>query len=379
MQVFKLFMLILKKKLPLSVTIMIVFMLLYAGMAFLDDNDDKFTESKLDIVINDLDDTPESRALTEFIGKKHNIVTPTMPLKDALYFATVDYSLTINKGYSEKLTSDDTSGMFVEQHVYDSYSVAYMSSWLDEYVSCVRACTASGESLTDAISSAEEAMTLYTEVTYMSSDAGNANGMTSGSGFFRYLPFIFLSLMITVLSSVMMSINDKEVRFRTNCSKIRTTSFVLQILAGSVVYVLAVWVVFMLLGMAFSGGIYSGTAWLNVVNSGIFAVISAFIAVLISLLLRTQASLNLVCNTLSISMSFLCGVFIPQSLLGDTVLSIGRFFPAFWYVKVSNMLTGAELYSSAKVTQYMLIEVCFAAAIGAAVLLVYKLKVRSSE
>ena len=379
MQVFKLFMLILKKKLPLAAVFVVVFILLFLGFMFMDKGDKKFSECKLNIVITDNDNTPESKALTEFIGKKHNIVTPNMALKDALFFGTVDYSLTINEGYSEKLAAGETEELFTGQHVYESYSVAYMGSWLDEYVSSVRACTASGEDVQDAVKSAEEAMSVNTEVTMLSSDAGNANGVSSGNGFFRYLPYNLLSLMIAVLSPVMIAINSKEVRFRTNCSNVRPTSLIMQILAGSVVYVLAIWTLFMIIGMVLKGGIYKGVVWLNVLNSGIFAVIAAFIAVLVSLMLNSTDSVNLVCNVVSLSMSFLCGVFIPQSMLGDTVLSIGRFFPVFWYVKISDMLTGAELYDASKVAQYMLIEAGFALAIGAAALLVYKLKLRSGE
>ncbi|SFC29063.1 ABC transporter permease [Ruminococcus albus] len=379
MQVFKLFMLILKKKLPLALTFVVAFMGLYLGLTFIDKGEEKFTESKLNIVITDNDNTPESKALMEYIGKKHSIVTPTMPLKDALYFATVDYALTINKGYAEKLAEGGTDGMFVSKHVYDSYSVAYMGSWLDEYVSCVRACMASGEDISEAIKSAEEAMDINTEVTMVSSDAGNANGFMTGSGFFRYLPYILLSLMIAVLSPVMISINSKEVRFRTNCSNVRPTSCVLQILAGSVVYVLVIWLLFTALGMICIGGVYKGIIWLNVLNSAIFAVIAAFIAVLVSMLIRSHDSVNLVCNIVSLTMCFLCGVFIPQSLLGDTVLSIGRFLPAYWYVKVSNMLTGADVFNASKAMQYLLIEAGFAVALGIIATLLYKTKLRSAE
>jgi ABC-2 type transport system permease protein len=185
--------------------------------------------------------------------------------------------------------------------------------------------------------------------------------------------------MISVLSPVMMSINSKEVRFRTNCSSVRPLSFMLQILLGCVFYVLAIWVIIIATGAVLDSGSYSGNGWLNLVNSGIFAVVSAFIAVLVSILLPSQQTVNLACNVIGLVMSFMCGVFVPQSMLGNTVLSIGKFLPAFWYIKVSDMLTGAQVFNASKAAQYMLIEAGFAVALGIIAMLLYKTKLRSNE
>ncbi|MBO4867343.1 MAG: ABC transporter permease [Ruminococcus sp.] len=379
MQVFKLFMLILKKKIKLIILFTVIFMVFFLGFFFGGNTEDKFTESRLKITITDNDNTPESKALIEYIGTKHDIVTSNIDMKDALFFGTVDYELTINNGYARNLADGKTEGLFTSRHVYNSYSVAYMSSFLDEYISCVRACTAAGDDMTYAVKKAADAMDTNTEVTMITSEAGNINGLMSGKGFFRYLPYIFLSLMICVLSPVMMSINSKEVRFRTNCSAVRPVSFMMQILLGCVIYVLAIWVLFMTLGILLDKSAFSGSGWLNIVNSGVFAVISAFIAVLVSMLLPSQQTVNLASNVISLVMSFMCGVFVPQTMLGDTVISIGKFLPAFWYIKISDMLTGAQIFNASKAAQYLLIEAGFAVALGIIATLLYKTKLRSAE
>ncbi len=75
-------------------------------------------------------------------------------------------------------------------------------------------------------------------------------------------------------------------------------------------------------------------------------------------------------------MSFLCGVFVDQSLLGDSVLSIARFLPAYWYVRANNMLSGIsdEAYSVNSFMSFLGIEAIFAAALFAVVLIINKSK-----
>ena len=46
----------------------------------------------------------------------------------------------------------------------------------------------------------------------------------------------------------------------------------------------------------------------------------------------------MISNILGLGMSFLCGIFVPQSMLGEKVLAIGRFLPAYWNVRIVNML-----------------------------------------
>ena len=151
MQVFKLYMKILKSKLPTLMIYFVLFTILCIASTVGSSTEEKFEDSKLDICVTDLDNTPESKALTDYIAKKHNIVEPKMDIKDALYYMSVDYSLTIKEGYAEKLASGDAEDIFEGEYVHESYSVAYMGSFLDEYVSCVRACAAGGEDMSEAV------------------------------------------------------------------------------------------------------------------------------------------------------------------------------------------------------------------------------------
>lgn len=54
---------------------------------------------------------------------------------------------------------------------------------------------------------------------------------------------------------------------------------------------------------------------------------------------------NAIVNTVSLGSSFLCGVFVQQELLGETVPSIARFLPAYWYVKAVD-ISGTWFHST---------------------------------
>ena len=130
------------------------------------------------------------------------------------------------------------------------------------------------------------------------------------------------------------------------------------------------------LSVVINGGMFTGKAWLAVLNSFIFTLVSAGIAILTASLTNEPRYVALVANIVPLSMSFLCGIFVEQSLLGEKVLAFSRFLPAYWYIKATDMLAFSS-DASFDTTEFMSclgIEALFAVALFALILFVNKYK-----
>jgi len=379
MQVFNAFMKVLKKHLGAAMIWVVIFLIISFTVA---NNADvgklKFESTKMDICVFDEDNTEASKSLTEFLGKKHNIVTIENDkdhILDALYYGRADYIMTIKEGYGQKLAAGDTEDLFTSYHVHDTYEATLAENLANEYVGTVNAYLTGGADMSSALTKAEKALSREVKVTTESFDEGKESGGPDEKFFyFQYLPYVFISVMIVALCPVLLKLNQKEIRHRTNCSCITARSQSAQIILGSTVFVLAVWLVFMIAAAVMFGGMYTGRMWYAVLNSFIFIVISTGIAILISVFSPAENVVNVIANIIGLGMSFLCGVFVDQNLLGDGVLSAARFLPAFWYVKANDMLAGTtgEVFSKSKLFEYMGIEALFAVAIFAVVIVVMK-------
>lgn len=340
----------------------------------------KFEDTKIDICVFDEDNTEESKALTEFLSKKHNIINVENnkdDILDALYYGRADCVMTIKEGYGQKLAAGDTEALFTSYHVHDSYEATLAENLVDEYVGAVNAYLVSGEEISSALTKADKAMSKEVKVTAETFDEGKENsGANDFYFYFQYLPYVFISVMIAALCPVLLKLNKKEIRHRTNCSCITARSQSAQIILGSCVFVLAVWLIFIIAGMALLGEMYSGRWWYAVLNSFMFVIISAGIAILISAFSPEERVVNVIANIIGLGMSFLCGVFVPQHLLGDGVLNAARFLPAFWYIKANDMMSGSsgEVFTKSRFFEYFGIQALFAAVIFAVVLVVMKVK-----
>lgn len=382
MQVFKAMLKVMRKRLPSAMIYIIVFVVISIIVTNASTKDNKFEVTKLDICVFDEDDTPESRALIDFIGKSNDIdeiENDRDTIIDSLYYKRVNYALIIKKGYAERLAAGDTADLFGSYHIDENYSVVYMGQLLNEYTTSVKAYLTMGRTLDEAIRSAEEALSQNTEVDMLRVDKGGSSHFSVDfAGYFQYMPYILIAAVFTVVCQVLVTMNNKDIRYRTNCSCIAPSKYTFQMFMGSAVFVLAVWLLLIVIGAILNKEMYTGRAWYAVLNSFIFSVVVTAISVFISSFEPKENVLNLITQVLSIGMSFLCGIFIPMEVLSDRVLAVARFLPAYWYVRANNMIADIEPFNRSSVIQCLLIEAGFAVMLILLTLLVRKLKYSGS-
>ena len=380
MQVFKAFFKVLRKNSMTAVIFIGIFLLISVMSAT--QKADIGIRVDIRMAVFDEDCTPESEKLTELLGEKYTLRDAKNDkdyITDMLYYEAADYALVINRGYSEKLANGDTSGLFSSYHMHDSYGAVIVEQFLDDYAATVSAYTAAGLPLDKAIENAGADLLTETEVTIETFDDSNNDYSSSFSSYFKYMPYILISAILSALCPVLMIMNRKDIRYRTNCSSVAPNSYTFQIFAGGAVFVLAVWLIFIVAGLIIYGGIFRGKAWTAVLNSGLFALITTAMAVLIASIISSQKILTLIVQILGLGMSFLCGIFVPQSMLSDGVLAVGRFLPTYWYIYLNDMLSGAAVYSSEKAAMCLLIEAGYAAALLLVTLLIRRLRYSSSQ
>ena len=353
MQVFKLFFKVARSKAGIGLLYLVVFLLICFPMVHSTQEQTSFRESSLSIFIQDEDQTEASRMLIEKLAEKNTIIQKDMDrrdIMDALYYETVDYSLVIRKGYSDLLadTSEQarSAELFDSFHMHDSYSVAMMEMALNEYVRSVRAWIAAGSSLPEALAKVAKTQPAEAKVEIVSDQKESASVRDypeSFSVYFRMLPYLFIAVMVNVLCPILRAMNQTEQRHRIECSSIPLTGRFSQIFIGSAILVIFIWLVFMIAGMPLYGGIYRGTnCWLAVLNSLILALVAAMFAIFLASFNPSATVVGMIAQAVGLGMSFLCGAFVPQSLLGDGVLTFAKILPVYWYERANDILSGAQ-------------------------------------
>ena len=381
MQVFKAFLKVLRSKFGAAIIYIVLFFLVGILMTKSGTDESVWEKSKMKLVIEDLDDTPESRALTEFISKDNTIIPAFAnedDLTDAMYYTTVDYAVTIPKGFSERLAAGETEGIFECRHIHESYAQVNIQMQLEKYINTVAAYQALGKSTQEASQAAVAALSKEANVELLQKENETKGENSELLTFFRYMPYILLSVIMNTLSPAMIAMNRKDFRYRTDCSGISPHSYTMQIFGASALYVGGIWAVFTLAGGIINGTMYTGRLWLAVLNALLFALFSAVLAIFVSEFSPSDNVVSILTQVATLGMCFLCGVFISQSLLGSGVLSAAKFLPAYWYIRVICMLSGELAFDAGEVALALGIEAGFIAVFVLLAVLVRRSRVSSA-
>lgn len=355
MQVFKTYFRIAKKQLHGA----LIYIVIFAAIMFMmssfssEEASTRFQSSSLYITVIDEDQTEASEALISYLESIHNIVElpddTQETLFDSLYYGKISYVLTIPSGYSGRLSDLNTEELITGSKLNNSARGYFIDQQISEYLNNVTLYLSGGYTLTEALTKTAAAFEGEPEVDLIDFDTKTETAVNSMMVyFFQFFPYIFLSVLILGMCPILIVFHQKELRCRIQCSSLSQRSKNLQLTMGCIVYTFLLWLLFMLAALVFYGpsDLLSHQGLLLIGNSAAFLPVGVAITLLLGTLIssnnknNTTNVLNMVANVIGLGMSFLCGIFVPQYLLGDAVLAIAHFLPAYWYVRNSNMIGG---------------------------------------
>lgn len=382
MQTFKTFFKIAWRHLPSISLYFIIYAIITFTLGNLSqtDLDSKFKSEELDICVIDEDNSTASKALVEYLDSKHNIVdleNKADVLQDNLYYRYINYVLTIPEGFEDNLTSGMQEGLLTNVKVPGSTAGYYIDQQTNQYLNSIQIYIAGGYSLENAISETNKNIENCSKVETINFDDTNNSKNTKIFYFYQYLPYIFIVILLCGLAPIIIIFNKKELQERINCSALSHTNRNLQLATCCFIYSFLVWFIYLIMAFAAYGSkIFETNSLYAMLNSFVFILFAAGITFFVSNYSLDSNVLSMISNTIGLSMAFLCGVFVPQYMLSDIVLSIGKFLPAYWYIRNNNMLAGfsTELFSKKTYWISIGIQLLFVLAIFSASLVASKLR-----
>lgn len=370
MPVFKAYFTVIRK----NVAALIVYFVVFAVMAtvfikiFGGGGAEDFTAVRNDIVIRSADDTPLVEGLIDYLGQHANIVplAESDSLEDALFFGRVDDVLIIPEGFTESLMSGSDGVQLERSSSSLTGSAVNTDLLIGRYLDLARLYILNVPDISQQALVFSVARDLDNTVTVET--AASATQLKAGnvSDTFRYMAYTIIAILVMGITSIMLAFNKPEVSLRNRCAPVSPAKINMQLFAGNLIFTLAVWVVLGILAFFLSGQTGIGPNLLLLyLNTLVFSIAALSIAFLAGKFIKGYGAQSAVANVLSLGLSFISGIFVPQALLGETVLKIASFTPTYWYIKAVETISDLSVYSFENLRPVftdMLIQLGFAAA-----------------
>ncbi len=355
MTIFRGFMKLARNRISSIVTYIVVFFVLGMVMINSTDSGEKvFKESKIDVAVIDEDHTDTSKKITEFLLKGQNECTlhhkDAEHIHDALRFGIVEFVLFIPEHFEEDIRNGTYDTLTYMQ---DNQSAAgYLMSYkLNMLLNNIKIYSEAGYAPEEAVEHALDAIAQSDAKVEFSRKVKDSSNQSSILYAFNYLSYVLLVSIAVIIGTSLKDFRKKEVIMRMEVGAVTFMSRQLQILLGfftvgmAMFLSLTVPIGFMTKGME---GFHRYPVYM--LNGFIFLLLSLAFAYLLSEFTTQDSVISMVSNMIALALSFISGIFVPQSIMSENVINVSKIGPVYWYAHANKCIQegrfGGEFYLS---------------------------------
>lgn len=349
MTTFRAFLRILQKN---SVTIVIstIVLLIFGGFSMqASENGMGFVADKPDVTVVNYDDEGKiARGFEEYLGEKCNIIELSddeAKIKDALFYRNTNLVIYIPQDYSEDLMRGENPA--IEYRSSGDYQAELGKMIATRYLETVEAYRDVARSEGELVEKAKTTLAEGVEIEVVSKL--DTTSLERTAKFFNFESYALLNSLVFIIAVVMLAFNNKRVRQRILVSSTNPAKQSRILFFANLGFAAVIWLMYLGLGFIILGGeslLDWHGAWF-VVNSLIFTVCATSIAFLVGSLLRNKDAINGVTNVIALGSSFLCGAFVPQMWLPDSVLWVAHLLPTYYFIDNNDTIAGLETLDGA--------------------------------
>ena len=279
-----------------------------------------------------------AQAFQAYLGQFHEITVmenEVSVLQEKLFYRDIEYIVRIPEHFFETCGGKGEAVRVTK--VPGSYEAFYVDQQVNSFLNNVRVYYAAGFSekqAADALGKMERAQVA------MLAGEENAGRQPAYAFYFRYMPYLFLSVLCYVMGYVLSAFRQGDLPKRMQASAVSPIRRNLEGLLAAFTMGTGLWGFSIVMAVILYGSAFTGSSgfWYYLLNSAMLLLVCLALSWLVGILTRNSNTLNGIVNTLSLGMCFLCGVFVSQEIMNKNVIKAARFLPVYWYEKVNNTL-----------------------------------------
>lgn len=325
-----------------------------------------YTQSKCDFAVFDYDNSSLSHAVIHYLQTIHNLEEikedETETIQDELYAGNVHCVIRVNDGFEEAFLQGEGAEFLEVFSISNIMGAILFEENLQGYLNVINTYQKAGFEIEETIAKASSIMDTSIEVEF--AEEKEKVSAQPLSYFYSYLNWIFIAICVNSMSVVLLSLDKKNVRDRIQSSPYPFLRMNLETILGVLTTGFFICSFFNLIGiMIYPKELLQAKGIFYILNAFCTMTVALSFTFLVSKLTNKPQVISLMSNVIGLGMAFLCGVFVPLEVLSKTVIQIAHFLPAYWNVRVLEVLEGYQAEDRGTVFLYMGIQLLFAVTI----------------
>ena len=329
------------------------------------------------LAVIDEDGGELSEAFQSYLDQFHEITimeNDVSLLQEKLFYRDIEYIVRIPADFFRICAADGETVKVTK--VPGSYTAFYVDQQINSFLNNARTYCAAGFSEQEA---AEALSGMHTAEVKMLDRSENAGKTPDFAFYFRYMPYLFLSVLCYVMGNVLSAFREGDLPKRMCASAVPVVRQNLEGLLAALTVGAGLWGFAILAAVIVYGNRFTGSGGFvyYLFNSVMMLLVSLALSYLVGIFTKDSNTLNGIVNVISLGMCFLCGVFVPLEVMNKNVTRVAQFLPVYWYEKINDILVEFGTVTGemrTAVWQMLGIQFVFAAALVCVTLAVSKVR-----
>lgn len=362
----------------------------FIGMSLLfssyssDNSKEGYVNANIKVAYIDNDNSILSKGIKTYLKDKvqlKDIVETDEGIQDALFYRIVEYIIIIPEGFLDSFIKGEIKEI-EKREVAESFSGIYVSNIINNFMNSLDLYKTGikNDDMESLLKKAMENVEIKSEVEFLQEVKKEKADLKQQ---FIFAAYTIMGSIIASVGTLAAIFNNKEIKRRNKISAIRPTSLNLILVLANLCLTIFIWSIIMMFVylmhgkemLNYKGGFY-------VLNSLVFSIDALSIGFFASTFVSSANGRSAIANTVALGSSFLTGVFVPISILGENVRNVARFLPSYWYVDACekiHSLTSFSLNNSKEIFINMGIQILFALALVSVGLVIARQKSLASN
>jgi ABC-2 type transport system permease protein len=341
MTVFKAYMKIIKQNRGLIIMYLAIFMLITIMIQSVTktQESDGYKAQSVKIGFVDEDGGALAKGLEEYLGKFHQIIPMEADkdkLQENLFYRNIEYIVRIPSGFEKKSLQENEKVSVTK--VPGSYTSFYVDQQINDFLNNVKTYYAAEYTVAEAVKAVMEKEGPEVKMLDTNGNAGEAPGYAY---YYRFIPYLLLSILCYVLGNILSAFHKGDIPKRMQASAVSGRRQNMEALLAAMVLGIALLGICIVVSILLYGKplVQSGGLMYYLLNSLTMLFVALSISYMVGLLTHNTSALNGIVNTISLGMCFLCGVFVPLDIMSKGVKTVAQFLPVYWYEKANDRIS----------------------------------------
>lgn len=302
------------------------------------DTTNNYKAESVKIGIVDNDNGPLAQGLEAYLEQFHDVTIladDKAAMQEKLFYRDIEYIIRIPSGFFGTFIKENQKLSVTK--VPGSYTSFYVDQQINSFLNNVRIYYAAGFSEKEAVKAAQTPADAHITLIDATGTAGSTPNFVF---YYRYIPFLFLSLLCYIMGNILSAFRKGDLPKRMQASAVSMNRQNTEGLLAAATIAMILWTVTIAVSLLFyhqslinhPGFIY------YILNSLMMLLVALSISYLVGIITTNSNMLSGVVNVIALGMSFLCGVFVPLEYMNSNVKTAAQFLPVYWYEKTNDLL-----------------------------------------